>query len=342
MTEPTNRHAVLHQLALAFRIGEQRRLRTYLGDDEANLHDVFTTYLRNPFLRLTDEELAAIGKIRPKELGALVLAREAGARSKAPRHCVFCMPKSGSSFVQSALQHALDLPLATLTSFGTGRLSSYFGMNAREQELDEMAVVRSILTSPQGFVAQHHTRYTTYLGLQLNMFRISPIVTVRNIYDAIVSFDDMMLEWRKGKSNQPWAVDAQFALPADYPALPAETRYTVLAHSFGTWLINFYLSWKRSYEQTLVRPLVIRYEEDVLDGDRLIQRLSDATAMTPAQRDRLADYVREPDRQRSRLNVGRSGRGMELIPEGVRSFLADYAGLFRAELSDADLAYLTA
>jgi hypothetical protein len=337
---PKSRQEALSQLGRAFGPREQRRARSYLEPDRA-LADVLQTYLRAPFLRLTDEELAAVSRIRPVEMGDLIRAREAAARSKAPRYAVFCMPKSGSSFVQSALQHALQLPFVSLTSFGTSGLSSYFGMNSREQELDEMALVRSILYAPKGFVAQHHTRYSPYLAFQMSAFGLKPIVTVRNIYDCIVSYDDMMLQWREGQGPKAWASDPQFALPIDYPELPLETRYTILAHSFGVWLINFYLSWKRAAGQGLVKPLVIRYEEDVLDDERLIERLSAVANMTAEQRDRLADYVRKPDPTLARLNVGRRGRGMERVPETLRAFLADYAGLFR-ELDAADLAYLTA
>jgi hypothetical protein len=174
----------------------------------------------------------------------------------------------------------------------------------------------------------------------MKLYGIQPIVTVRNILDCIVSFDEMMLAWRKGKGEQAWTADAQFALPSDYPELEPEARYTILAHAFGTWLINFYLSWKRAESQG-AEPLIIRYEDYVLDKDRLIELLAGHLKMAPEQKERLAAYVREPDQRSARLNVGRRGRGAEKVGEPIRLFLGDYARLFRADLTEDEITYLT-
>jgi hypothetical protein len=198
-----------------------------------------------------------------------------------------------------------------------------------------------VLTCPNGFVAQHHTRYTPYLNLQMAQFGITPILTVRNIFDCIVSFDDMMLQWRRSNGGTSWFSDAQFALPANYADLAAEARYSILAHSYGVWLINFYLSWKRGRTQG-VTPLLIRYEDHVLDPDRLVEALSGSLRLSSEQNARLEAYARRPDATRARLNVGRRGRGAELVPERIRGFLTDFAGAFRGELSEDDLDYLVA
>jgi hypothetical protein len=342
MKPPKDKDEALRLLARSFVFNEQLKLRRFVDRNEAYYRNILSTYLHNPFLRLTEDERAVAARVQPPELGQLIAIRDAVSRSKAPRPVVFCMPKSGSSFVQSAIKQALDLPLVSLTSFGTPGLSSHFGMNGREQELDELAVLRAVLTSPAGFVAQHHTRYTPYLALQMNLFGLTPVVTVRNVFDCIVSFDDMMVDWRRTTPGEPWASDAQFALPADYPQRPAEERYAILAPSFGVWLVNFYLSWKRGSGQNHVTPLVIRYEDRVLGPDRLIADLCGHLSLSDAQKARLAGYVAAPDKRQSRLNVGKRGRGLEMIPQKVRAFLTDYAAAFRPELGDEDLAYLVA
>jgi len=340
MTPPKDRHEALHRMGRSFNVREQLELREFVPRDEHYHREILLTYLRNPFLRLTDEELAEVSRVDPPALGKLIAAREVASRSLTPKYVVFCMPKSGSSFVETALEHAFQLPKVSLTSFGAANLSSWFGMNGREQELDGLAVIRAVLNSPAGFVAQHHTRYTFYLALQLRMFRITPVVTVRNIFDAVVSFDDMMRQWRSVSRKPSWMSDAQFALPDDYPDLPPERRYWLLAHSYGVWLINFYLSWKRGREQTRADWAVIRYEDHVLAPDRLVETLASHLRMSPDQRTRLAEYANRPDPDRARLNVGRRGRGAELIPESIRAFLSDYAHAFAPELDAEDLAYL--
>jgi hypothetical protein len=319
---------------------EQLRLREGFERSPAYYAAIRAAYLRNPFLRLTEDEAAVLAKTEPEALGHLIAARDAATRSKTLKIVVFCMPKSGSSYVQSALQHALQLPFVSLTSFGALRQSSNFGMNAREQELDAMALARAVLISPQGFVAQHHTRYTPYLALQMRLFGLTPIVTLRNVFDALVSFDDMMMAWRRSRPTDPWISDAQFALPANFVDLAPAERYQILAPSFGVWLINFYLSWKRGFGQRLVKPLVLRYEDHVLAPERLVERLTAFIEMRDEQKARLQAFARQPDRTKARFNVGRSGRGREQVPEATRRFLADYAGAFRSELTDEDLDYL--
>jgi hypothetical protein len=343
MTAPRAALAREERLRLMFEAAseeEQRALRAS-PDESGYYQDISRACLSNPFFRLTDAEFDLFRKApNASALRTLIVARETAARTVAPRHAVFCMPKSGSSFIQSALQHALELPVVSLTSFGVPGLSSFFGMNSREQEIDEMGLVKSILDHRDGFVAQHHTRCSVYLARQLKLFGIAPILTIRNILDCIVSFDDMMLAWRRDTGVRDWFSDAQFALPINYVDLPAEARYAILARSFGTWLVAFHLSWARCRSHGFVNPLVLRYEEDILDPDRLARRISDGLGFTTAQRARLVDYIANPDKVRSRFNVGVKGRGRDRIPADIRAELADYTRAFADEIPADDLAYL--
>ena len=320
----------------------QSRAREILRQEgEVYPYRLLNIYMNNPFLRLPQEDVDAMRKVaRPTALGDLVALRDEATRSRAPKCSVFCMPKSGSSFIQSALQNSLQLPLVSLTSFATPVGSSAFGMNGREQEVDELALIKAVLVNPAGFVAQHHTRFTPFLGLQMQLYRIQPVVTVRNILDCIVSFDDMMRRWRGNAGEKHWPYDPQFALPLDFERRPQDERYTVLAHSLGIWLVNFYVSWRRGIREGCVSPLVIRYEDDVLAPDRLADLLTRHFQLDAAQQARLAAYVERPDPDSARLNVGRKGRGEDLIPERLKVFLADYVGLFSNELTAEEIRYL--
>jgi hypothetical protein len=213
-------------------------------------------------------------------------------------------------------------------------------MNSREQELDELAIVKSALLAPLGFVAQHHTRYTTYLGLQMVAYGLTPIVTLRNIPDALVSFDDMMMSWRTGEGRGTWTSDTPFAIPLNYAELAPDVRIRLIAQSLGIWLIQFHLSWLRAAKQGVVSPLVIRYEEDILHPERLVARLSDALKLDEQEIGRLRAFAERPDPERARLNVGKAGRGRERVPDDVRAFLTGHAQLFAGEIPADDVAYL--
>lgn len=314
---------------------EQLALRRELGAP-ISLNELRQGYLTNPFLQLTQEEAERLGA-ESGPLAALIAARHAAQSFVSPRYVVFCMPKSGSSFVRWALREALQLPDESLTGFGSAALNSYFGMNGREQELDELAVIRAVLRSPGGFVAQHHTRYTQFLALQMAAYRLRPIVTIRNVLDSLVSFDDMMLQWRAGLlPEEAWTTDP-YALPQDYVQREPVERYDLLAHTLGLWQIQFLLSWKRCMRQNLVRPLFIRYEVDVLDPERFVATLTRELGLTEPQCARLQASAAKPDQTRSRLNVGRAGRGREKVADKTRRFLRTYAETFGEEFAAREL-----
>jgi hypothetical protein len=318
---------------------KKHALRDVLRRAEDYVHALRSVYFQNPLFQLTDDEAdalrAGIGPDTP--LAGLVAARHRAMQPSERRYIVCCMPKSGSSFLKVALEVALELPAVSLTSFGNTWLSSQFGMNPREQELDELAMVKSALLYPQGFVAQHHTRYTTYLGLQMVAYGLTPIVTLRNIPDALVSFDDMMVAWHANAGPEAWTSDTPFPMPQDYAELASETRMRLLARSLGVWLIQFHLSWLRAQRQRLVPALVIRYEEDILDPPRLIARLSETLKLDEGQGARLREFVERPDPDRSRLNVGKAGRGRGRVPDDALVLLRDYAATFADEISSDDL-----
>lgn len=328
----------LHGLAHAATPEAQAAWRRAAGGDLA-LEDLLSVYLVNPFLRLSPQELARL-RARPGDpMAALIAAREAAAGLKAPRYAVFGMPTSGSSFVQSSLQVALDLPFTSLTFFGPPRQGTYFGANGQEDELDELAILRAVLHHRAGFVAQHHTRGSLHLALQLRAWAIAPILTVRNIFDCIVSFDDMVQVKRRDLEH-PWVPDAPFLLPRNYADLDAAARYELVGASLGPWLVNFAVSWRRSEAAGAVRPLRLHYDTDMLDPERLAGRLRAGLGLDATQSDRLLAYARRPDPARVRFNKGVAGRGRQLLPPSIIWRLEAYVRRFEDDLTGEDLRQL--
>src|SRR5262249_39814089 len=160
---------------------------------------------------------------------------------------------------------------------------------------------------------------------------MAPVLTLRNILDCLVSFDDMMLTWRgQNPPESAWLMDP-YALPLDYPKLAPADRYRMIGHTLGAWLIQFFVTWKRGVAQRVIRRRVIRYERDLVQPERFVELAGQWFGLTAEQRARLADYAANPDRERSRLNVGQPGRGRETVPEPVRQMLTDYAKGFGDE-----------
>jgi hypothetical protein len=90
----------------------------------------------------------------------------------------------------------------------------------------------------------------------------------------------------------------------------------------------------------MISPLMLRYEDHVLDPDRFVEAVAGSLGMTADQTRRLSDYARSPDRAKARLNVGKAGRGRQRVSEEVRAFLLDYARQFSGEIGEDEIAYL--
>lgn len=293
----------------------------------------------NPFLDLPSADRQALIELNrcTTTVNDLLLFRQIASKVGGRRLCVFCMPKSGSSFVQSALREALNIPFASLTLFVGAGAANTFKMNDREQELDEFAIVYTIFKAAGSFIAQHHTKASFYLMQQLLFYKIVPILTIRNIFDCIISADDMFVKWMEGVPVRS-ILHSPFSLPMDYQSIDKETRLMHLCCTFGIWLVNFFLSWKRVMADGKLRPLVISYEHDILTGN-LTEKLTTYLGLNAQEQARLAQFVQSPDKAASRFNKGIAGRGA-LVPEKGKQLVRDYVNGFKNELSPQDYAYL--
>ncbi len=304
-----------------------------LGADHR--HAVFRAQQLNTFLHVDSVEGIAgnPGMTGDNRERGILSARLQAAGCKGQRIAVFSMPKSGSSFIQSAIQSATSLPfvsLVAMTARGAPPISG-LGINGREQEIDELAVILQTLRENGSWVAQHHTRFTPFLGDQLRFFGIKPIITIRNIFDTIVSMDDMIVSSRPNAGRSDWTYDPYFPIPSDYSAIDREERLSFLCSYFGKWQVNFFLSWMRGIRENMIEPLVVQYERHIV-GNRheLIEDLANFCAFNAGEVVALLRYIDTPDKKRARLNKGQIGRG-EDIPSAAKDDLMRYYEMFAAE-----------
>lgn len=287
----------------------------------------------NPFF-VADipEEAAEKLMLQPSQFNELVMrAKLTARRSSQVNILLACAPKSASTFIESALRKALGLPSASLftTTMG-GYSASMLGANLREQQPDELALMRNGLNG-KGYVAQHHARCTPYLARLLALYNIRPIVTHRNLFDTIVSMDDMIMAYRTGTGEE---IDHYFddAMPAGYGKLDVEDRLTILAHRSTTWLIQFYVTWKKCERAGLVSPLWISYEQDFL-GDKtvLAERVCRYLGLANADPQKLAlTFADKRGAENRRFNKGVAGRGRDM-PASVRDMILKAASYYRDE-----------
>lgn len=264
-------------------------------------------------------------------------AKLTASRAAQTNVLVACAPKSASTFIQNALCSALGLPSASLFTATYGVWSaSMLGANLREQEPDELALIRNGLNQ-RGYVAQQHARCSPYMARLLTFYNVRPIVTHRNILDTVVSMDDMVMEWRAG---MPAGETGYFndAMPANFHRLDRADRLMALAQRWTPWLVQFFITWKKCEKAGLARPLWISYEEDFL-GDKqvLAQRIIDFLGVDGMAATRLAAAFEDTSNGAAkRLNKGVAGRGRD-VPQAVRDQVLSIARFYR---EDEDLSAL--
>lgn len=242
-----------------------------------------------------------------------------------------CAPKSASTFIAGALQTALGLPSAALfASTPRIRAVSMMGGNLREQEPEELALIRNGLNGV-GYVAQHHSRCSPYLGLMLKTYNVRTIVTHRNLFDTFVSLDDMIMGYR-GPDDLGEGLYFSDGLPSNYGKLDLEDRLTILVQRNTAWFIQFYVSWKKCERANLVKPLWVSYEKDFLaDKQGLAERIITHLGLDPqAAAKLLTAFEDKSDGAAKRLNKGVAGRG-SAMPDSVRAIIERTAHYYRDE-----------
>jgi hypothetical protein len=293
----------------------------------------------NPFCipNVSDENAKQLA-IAVHQFAELIMrARITCHHADQPNILVACAPKSASTFIWTSLIRSTGLPGVSLSAATmTAQSSSQLGMNLREQETDELALIRNGING-MGYVAQHHIRCTPYLCRQMNLYRIKPIVTYRNFFDTLVSLDDMFLDWR---STGP-ATDSNFfddGLPANFAQMEREDRLHVIADRSTVFFIQFYLTWKKCEAMELVKPLWVSYETDFHgDKKKLSQRISDFVGGTHIDADKLAAQFGNTTQGKAvRLNKGTVGRGHD-IPQSVREKVLSVFSRYDGEADFSEL-----
>ena len=248
---------------------------------------------------------------------------------------VACMPKSGSSYLAHSLSTALDIPFQHLTTSHPN--PSAVGMNGREQEIDELAIIKKTLRGT-GFVAQHHTKSTPYLMRLFSSYNIGCIVIFRNIFDGMISLDAML---QKSTWSNPLAQGA-LKIPVNYSELSFDERMAGISNNYGTWCIDFYLSWKRVAQEGF-NFLWVEYDKHLSrssgDKNELCDLLIEYLKPSSVQEAKLYEVIvgETVSDARARFRSGESGEGVDKVPLDVQRHLINYAKKYNKELEASDM-----
>lgn len=289
-------------------------------------------YSKNPFFlpRIDPNEAQNLGITTDILAQVLMRASLTARRARQANILVACAPKSASTFIAGALAKAGGLPVVPLIhTMASAATATLFGINNREQEIDQLALLRAGLNG-RGYVTQHHTRCTPYLCHMLDTLNVRPVVTYRNIFDSLISLDDMITEAHMSVPEER-DIYAFTGLPRSFRTMERAERLYLLAVRMTYWYLSFYISWRKCEAEGLVAPLWISYDEDFLgDREALASRVSSFIGSEYLDPDILAAHLKNNRAEGMRLNVGRAGRGKD-VPDDVRDMVMRIATSFRSE-----------
>lgn len=202
-----------------------------------------------------------------------------------------CQPKSASTFLS-----------AYLSNLGGGNPYRFVhGYGRREQELDELWLLRAKIKRGRFLVGQHHIRHSGETERLIRRYDMSVVVLYRNLFDAVASLRDHI---RREDHVQP-----MFYMTKEMAALPDRDLEVALARFAIPWYLNFFMSW-RDYKNAIF----VDYEEMRTDAERTAKGILDSFGLKT--QNRPADL--EKLRQATRFNSGVAGRGAEIAPEAIQ------------------------
>lgn len=233
-------------------------------------------------------------------------------RNNSLKVAICCMPKSGSTYLITSLTQIEGLKLDMVYLQTPYMNVDFIDALSREHEIDELALLMHELRG-KNWVSQMHVKWTRYTERVFEANNIKPIITFRNIFDCIVSMDDMLM--RGEVDGFP-----MIRLPRDFKKMAEADRIGFLTEYVGPWYIDYTVSWHRA----TIPNLKLYYETDILGFN--IETA--AKIMTFIGKDDLApdivakafELTDEKKKKSSRINKGVAGRG-EKIPLASRERL---------------------
>jgi Sulfotransferase domain len=199
-----------------------------------------------------------------------------------------CFPKSGSTFLSTALQG--------LTGYSAYSAAEEYGHN--EQDISRRKLRRARRTS---IIQQHAKGSKNNLNI-LRQYSMRPIVHVRNLFDVVISLHDHLF-------GEDHCVPTGY-VHREFWRLSQREQFDYLIHVHLPWYFNFLVSWHEA--QRHFSLIMTSYEELFADPPGTLRRLADFYGfdVDDAAIERALHYV---SHQHTRFNKGVTGRGRELL-----------------------------
>ena len=214
--------------------------------------------------------------------------------SPGPSVFVACMPRTGSTFLATALSEVTGFPLVDLRfTFAWSEVELY--------------MPRMVDAYGYGTVAQEHVRATQ---ANLNLIRdlgIRPVILVRDLADITVSVREYLLH---APYTWPTLVTTAFVESDE------STQYDQIIDLGLPWFIGFYVSWYKATCDSGIDALWVKYEDNITDWPKAVTRILEFYRL-PYEPQRVSTALEgvTRDKERHRFNMGVVGRGRDRLTD---------------------------
>jgi len=175
----------------------------------------------------------------------------------------------------------------------------------REQEVDLRPLL--IDTNANLFSGQQHCRFSQPTRAFIGQFHVRVVLLQgRNLLDTCVSLRD---HFAKQDTISPVAyVDQSFL------GLPEQRQFDFLIDLVVPWYLNFFATWFEGKRRGEVDFCWVSYERLIQDPAAALKCTLDYVGESRTDAD-IASALQIASKSPTRLNVGRTGRGMEILTE---------------------------
>lgn len=218
---------------------------------------------------------------------------------------VFSFPKSGSTYLHRLL----------LASTG---YVDYLLDHCSEDHQQTLVQQWAPMFLAQNTVSQIHAFATAPNMRLIKTLGIRPVVMVRNLFDALVSLRDHIM-------NEDYVIPVA-QIPIEFREWSQTDQFWFLARMAAPWYLNSFVSWQRAAKTNSV--LWTRYDELVADPFSTIKRVL-AHATITCDEHRIRKAIAECDPRTVRFNVGVSGRGASLLSPAQQRAIRETAAVYR-------------
>lgn len=251
-----------------------------------------------------------------------------GKHTDKDRISICCFPKSGSTYITKSLCNYTSYPqVVTVRSAEVQELSFQ-----RFQKAEKFSC----------YITQSHFLPTKHALNLLDKFQLKTVFLYRNVLDCIVSLRDMYTErvttnegvWANGFTSQ-WGHYEQSFLRLDL-----SNQHDFIIESALNWYLTFFAGWYKKIFVENFEATVLKYESFFLDPDKNFQKLINQLNLnTNLNPDDFLLPKKQPGAAGTRFNVGRVGRGAEILTTDQKGRI-EKAALIIEKGTGADLSLI--